>query len=109
MPECKHKKSERNQKKEVALAAGAVIMRDMKTPTVHLNGTSRDELESQLTTALDAARVLISALESAGPNARDYYPQGEGAFSVARTEHTARLNSIVRVREELYAMLESVS
>ena len=66
----------------------------MILPTIHLNGTSREELREQVRCAHEAANDLRQALMEMTPNGRDYYPQGKDAIHVAVLEHTAR---IVRV------------
>lgn len=80
----------------------------MRTPTVHLNGTSRDELDSQLGRARETLRLALDALHDATPNARDYYPQGEDAFREAAAEHAARVSAIRRVLADIGAMHEAV-
>jgi hypothetical protein len=60
-------------------------------PTVHLNGTSRAELERQLEAAATAVRDAIVTVGGAAPNARDYYPQGDDAFRVAARQHAGWL------------------
>lgn len=73
----------------------------MKVPTVHLNGTSVDDLYSQAHEAHKALRVALEKLYAMAPNARDYYVQGEGAFEVARKEHQARIDALIFVQKEL--------
>jgi hypothetical protein len=72
-------------------------------PTIHLNGTSREELIRQLRVASE--RRLIGGPPCAGertaPHGRDYYPQGKGAIQQAQTEHYERLRRIDDVYEEL--------
>jgi hypothetical protein len=79
-------------------------------PTVHINGTSRDALVEQNESARNAVRVAINALEAAQPNARDYYPQGDGAFRAAMAQHTERLTLLGGILEGLneisYALCE---
>ena len=81
----------------------------MKIPTIHLNGTSKDELLDQTLTAADAINVAIRALVNASPNARDYYPQGNGAYGIARDEHLSRLNRLQDVLQELSDIAEDIS
>lgn len=80
----------------------------MRAPTVHLNGTSRDELVAQLERAVAAIREAETALAEAAPNTRDYYPQGHGAFEAARQEHYQRQGRLQSVRSELEIMWESI-
>jgi hypothetical protein len=72
-------------------------------PTIHLNGSSAPRLLSNLAAAASALRTARRALDETHPNMRDFYPQGDGAFSVALAEHTARL---VRVEETLREVSE---
>ena len=45
----------------------------MMVPTIHLNGTSHDELLRQILDAKEAIRKAVEALANAAPNMRDYY------------------------------------
>jgi hypothetical protein len=76
----------------------------MTTPTIHLNGTSKDELVRQYTTALNALWFAIEAHNRAAPHARDYYPQGDSAYTAASTEHLNRKYSLY----EVYSQLEQL-
>lgn len=70
-------------------------------PTSHMNGTSKNQL---LDDYCDMGHALNAAMEKMinnGPNARDYYPQGDQAFSVARQEHMDRIAKIHAVKEEI--------
>jgi len=80
----------------------------MKTPTVHLNGTSRVELMEQFQTAHNALYQAIRALEDCGPNGRDYYPQGDSALTVALAEHVARIRAIQAVDADIKALIEAI-
>jgi hypothetical protein len=77
----------------------------MMTPTIHLNGTSRDELVSQYVAALDALHNAMQALIKMAPNGRDYYPQGDDAFPQARREQIARLSKL----DDLYKEIEGMA
>jgi len=67
------------------------------TPTIHSNGTSKEALLAQVDAAHSALRNALEALSMMSPNARDYYPQGHAAFSVACQEHEARLAAVRKV------------
>ena len=41
-------------------------------------------------------------------NVRDYYPQGDGAWKQAVTEHAARFRALAAVRDELDAITEHI-
>lgn len=80
----------------------------MKAPTIHLNGTSADELLEQIAEASRACHALNGALTNAMPNARDYYVQGDGAFEVARREWDARRQAVDKVRRELEEIADAI-
>lgn len=80
----------------------------LKTPTVHLNGTSREELLMQLKNAYYALGKTIEAVYRAAPHGRDYYPQGDDAINEAIKEHKSRLERLSSVRDELMTIWESI-
>ena len=80
----------------------------MLVPTIHLNGTSGEDLLDQYASAVEAVREAIDAVCDAGPNARDYYVQGPDAALAAQREHEARVASIKRVRDDLAAIVEGI-
>ncbi len=76
----------------------------MALPTVHLNGTSREELVSQRLDVVDSIRQAVLALRKAAPHARDYpqpAPDSGVAFRAAREVWEARLDRLEAVAEEL--------
>lgn len=79
-------------------------------PTVHLNGTSKDELITGFANQYEALTAALRCMERYAPNARDYYILKEGGskFIAATAAHTKRLEAIEQMREDLYAMLEKV-
>jgi len=81
----------------------------VRTPTIHLNGTSRAALLDAYTEASAAVRHAIAAVQNAHPNARDYYPQGDSATGEAMAEHMERLRKLQAVREELYTIAEAIT
>jgi hypothetical protein len=81
----------------------------MMTPTIHLNGTSGGDLLEQQGAAAAAIRHAIEVLADAGPNARDYYPQGEAAYTAARAEHVARLQQLRSVETEVERLAETIA
>jgi hypothetical protein len=78
-------------------------------PTIHLNGTSRRDIEDQLIDAGHALRAALEALQQAAPNARDYYPQGPEAFPVAQAQHEARWLAVKGVFSEIELILDKVA
>lgn len=81
----------------------------MMIPTIHLNGTSREELERQLQDAVTALHAAMTALQAAGPNGRDYYLQGPDAISWAIAEHSTRIQKVKEVYDELMEMYEKIT
>lgn len=83
---------------------GAVML----APLVHTNGTSAESLLDGLLAQRTALRKAIDTLCEYGPNARDYYPQGEHAFAQARREHEQRIEVLRDVNVQLDQILENV-
>ena len=70
-------------------------------PTVHMNGTSYDELMRQVLDAHKAVQVASIVIQDMAPNGRDYYPQGDAALAAATAEHRDRRNKLESILEEL--------
>lgn len=77
-------------------------------PTLHLNGTSRELVLAQIYEAAIAVRAALVCLAGAAPNARDYYPQGAGAYARALGEHVDRADKLQSVYEELLALHSAI-
>ena len=80
----------------------------LAVPTVHLNGTSKQELLDQLQNAFRAVREAQNVLAKAAPHGRDYYVQDAdhpamkgGAIFTAQAQHHARMAKLAGVCEEL--------
>jgi hypothetical protein len=78
-------------------------------PTIHINGTAACDLIEDLSRASASLYQAILDVERAGPNGRDYYPQGPGAIACAMREHEARLTRLTIVRQEIEDIIEHVS
>ena len=78
----------------------------MMLPTIHLNGTDIKHLLEEINEASDALRVAVEKLSVAGPNGRDYYPQGPAALAQAQKEHFERVRRLSDVRAELLEIIE---
>jgi hypothetical protein len=81
----------------------------MLTPTIHMNGTAGQDLLLDACTCGDVLRNAIDDIAKRGPNARDYYPQGDAAFSQARDEHRSRMDRLRAILKEYEAMAEAIS
>jgi hypothetical protein len=55
-------------------------------PTIHLNGTGAQSLADEYHAVYQAIDRACEALATATCNARDFYPQGNGAYQQARKE-----------------------
>lgn len=77
-------------------------------PTIHLNGTSREDLTSAYMNAVAVLRSAVAALEITYPNGRDYYVQGASAISVAMQEHQSRVKRVHDVLQEVCAIVEAI-
>jgi len=74
----------------------------MKTPTIHINGTSRQDLVEQYVNARSALHEAIRAMQATAPNGRDYYPQGLQAIHEASSEHQERLYKLEVMAGEMF-------
>jgi len=78
-------------------------------PTIHLNGTSCQELMDQIVNVERAGRKMLQALYDASPNGRDYYTQGDNAFHEVQSEHQDRVKRIQSVIDEIQEIADSIS
>jgi hypothetical protein len=77
-------------------------------PTVHLNGTSAEELRDQLDAAVEGLRAARQAVVQAAPNGRDYYVQDAIARGRAMGAHERRCGELTRMLAELEEMRDHV-
>lgn len=68
-------------------------------PTIHLNGTGALTLQTDALAIARAAEALEKAMQDAEFNARDYYPQGPGAFEAARTALNAEMRVVGEIKD----------
>lgn len=78
-------------------------------PTIHSNGTAKDTLLADLERANSALGAALDALMTISPNARDYYPQGPGAYNQAMLDHASRLSRLLTVRDEVRFLYETLA
>lgn len=78
----------------------------MIVPTIHLNGTSREELFRQLSSVTEALDNVLDKMSNAVPHGRDYYPQGDDGYKKAIHEHIVRVNTVTALRNEYMALME---
>lgn len=80
----------------------------MRKPSIHLNGTSKQELLDQYTESAGAVWQAIKTLADNCPNARDYYVQSNDAIKQAIEEHINRLKRLESVHKELMELADYV-
>lgn len=76
-------------------------------PTIHLNGTSANELLRVNMDVLNALREAFWKLQEAAPNMRDYYVV-KGAWEIANGQHSQRILTLTRTIAEVEAIVESI-
>jgi hypothetical protein len=81
----------------------------MIKPTIHRNGTGRDQLLEQVLEAGHKVYEALKALEAASPNGRDYYPQGPDAINTAVQEYTVRVYKLKEVWDDLQELAIHIS
>lgn len=76
---------------------------DLAVPSIHLNGTGKDELVRQLSEAHQRLQKAREALALTAPHMRDYYVQlaADHNYRRARNQHEARLQKIDDVMTDL--------
>jgi len=68
-------------------------------PTIHLNGTSASNLEAEYAAVRLAIGQAIQSLGRATCNARDFYPQGPGAYEKALAERGQAFENLSKAAE----------
>lgn len=81
---------------------------DLTLPTLHLNGSGYDHLWALHAEANGALRNALNNLAEAAPHGRDFYVQGDDAFSKARAQHENRMDRIRSVMAEIDAIMENL-
>jgi len=85
----------------------------VKIPSIHTNGTSKEELMNLNLAAVDAVRKAMEALAAAAPHGRDFYIQDDQdhagcAYKVAAAEHQVRATSLGAIFDELNVIVEGI-
>jgi hypothetical protein len=81
----------------------------MILPTIHMNGTSKNDLLEGWLKMSHALNAAITAMVEEGPNGRDYYTQGDGVFYKAQDEQRERIKKIAAVKEEIDTIVEHIA
>lgn len=82
---------------------------DIKTPTIHTNGTHGADLYEQANAVRTTIRDAVAATEAAAPHGRDYYTQGDAALPLAIAQHCDRLARLRSLLGEWGVIAESIS
>lgn len=80
----------------------------LAVPTIHLNGSSRDDLLEGYSKAITALEAAGRKLAAAYPNGRDYYVQSGDAIGVAMRQHEARMNKLREIVVELEEIAQAI-
>jgi hypothetical protein len=78
-------------------------------PTIHLNGTGARSLADEYHAVYQAIDRASDALAAATCNARDFYPQGDGAWEQARKERTEAFLKLREVQDMAEAWMARAS
>ena len=73
----------------LARCPSGIFAMTLTLPTIHNNGTSPEDLAKGFLDGMRAISAAADLLCNAGPNGRDYYPQGSEALPAAITELAA--------------------
>ena len=88
-------------------------MSDVKTeiqfPQVNFNGSSKEALMKQNLKVLKAAKQLLEAMCEASPHGRDYQTLPIEAYRLARSQHEARQQMVISIRDEIEAIAFAIS
>lgn len=81
----------------------------MEMPTIHLNGTSREQLLEGYCEIVYGLNDALAAMRRNGPNGRDYYVNGPDSLSNALKEHQARIDKVTAIWKEFTQIAEEIA
>jgi len=81
---------------------------ELAVPQVNINGTSKRELQDQCLQAYRALQDALEALNQMTPHGRDYQTVGFERYDLARSQHQDRMRSVGEIKDEIYAIWESM-
>ena len=90
--------------------AQTVVIPQVVSPSVHLNGTSQKSLLDSRGDAHDALNNAYEVLKQTAPNGRDYYVSAADPKSLERAteQHMARLNAIQAVMDSIESEMDLI-
>lgn len=74
-------------------------------PTVHLNGTGANTLLEDYDNAREEVRNALTAIRKIEFNARDYYPQEDGAWDAAVAQMRDRIRALEAISDEFLEIM----
>jgi hypothetical protein len=77
-------------------------------PTIHLNGTSGQDLKAEYYAAYEAIERAVEALAAATLNARDFYVQSADAYYEAREQRAEAFDKLRQVQDYVEGMLVGI-
>lgn len=77
---------------------------DLTLPTIHMNGTGAQTLVDDYLTARSALIDAETALQKVEFNARDYYTQGDTAWTKARAERMEWFKALAKMQDHCLAI-----
>jgi hypothetical protein len=77
-------------------------------PTIHLNGTSGQDLKAEYYAAFEAIEAAVEALAAATLHARDYYVQSADAYYQAREQRAEAFDKLRQVSDYVEGMLVGI-
>jgi hypothetical protein len=77
-------------------------------PTIHLNGTSGQDLKAEYYAAYEAIERAVEALAAATLNARDFYVQSADAYYQAREQRAEAFDKLRQVQDYVEGMLVGI-
>lgn len=86
-------------------ATGAAL----EVPAIHLNGTSRDGLKSQLEDIITNLTKTLESMQAGRPHGRDYYVKDDEALTRAQKQHEDRMRRVESVLAEYTAIYEEIA
>lgn len=76
-------------------------MKNLITPRVHRNGTSKAELMRQIGAVRNSLAIAQAAMQKATPNGRDYYTISDDACQQARDAWFQRYDALNAIDSEM--------
>lgn len=84
--------------------------KEIAAPTIHLNGTSGEQLAEMYELAAKSLYAALVQLHEASPNGRDYADNGgRFPFVVARDQHNDRILKLRDILAEITTIRESIA